>query len=102
MATIPPLLLVALEMRSCFTVLPFVTFAVLVTSLVGQVHTATMIGMLTGAGPSRTWPHDRWAHDGSARHPAKIGYDNTWVIAAIVMCLPFLTRPVALPVTAWC
>jgi hypothetical protein len=41
-----------------------------------------------------------WAHDGSARGKNKIGYGNTWVVAAIVLDLPFLRRPVALPVLA--
>ena len=110
--------------------------------------------MLTGAGLSRIWPHDRahsffsrarwdpgdlglaaarlvvtllvpagqpvtvaiddtlfrrrgkkiwaasWFHDGSAPGPAKTGYGNNWVVAAIVVTLPFLARPVALPVLA--
>jgi DDE superfamily endonuclease len=41
-----------------------------------------------------------WAHDGSGRGKDKVGFGNTWVIAAIVVRLPFLTRPVALPVAA--
>jgi hypothetical protein len=39
-----------------------------------------------------------WFHDGSAQGPKKVGYGNNWVIAAIVVQLPFLDRPVALPV----
>jgi hypothetical protein len=39
-----------------------------------------------------------WFHDGSVQADKKIGYGNNWVIAAIVVCLPFLDRPVALPV----
>jgi hypothetical protein len=39
-----------------------------------------------------------WFHDGSAQGDKKIGYGNNWVIAAIVVRLPFLDRPVALPV----
>lgn len=39
-----------------------------------------------------------WFHDGSAQGPKKVGYGNNWVIAAIVVRLPFLDRPVALPV----
>src|SRR5258705_4980435 len=38
-----------------------------------------------------------WAHDGSGRGKDKLGFGNTWVIAAIVVRLPFLTKPVALP-----
>jgi hypothetical protein len=41
-----------------------------------------------------------WAHDGSGRGKDKTGFGNTWVIVAIVVRLPFLTRPVALPVLA--
>ena len=41
-----------------------------------------------------------WAHDGSGRGKDKTGFGNTWVIAAIVVRLPFLTKPVALPVAA--
>lgn len=41
-----------------------------------------------------------WFHDGSAAGSHKVGYGNNWVIAAIVVWLPFTTRPVALPVAA--
>lgn len=40
----------------------------------------------------------RWAHDGSAQGGKKIAFGNTWVIAAIVVRLPFCSSPVALPV----
>lgn len=39
-----------------------------------------------------------WFHDGSAVGARKVGYGNNWVIAAIVVDLPFIVRPVALPV----
>jgi len=39
-----------------------------------------------------------WFHDGSATGAHKVGYGNNWVIAAIVVALPFLDRPLALPV----
>ena len=39
-----------------------------------------------------------WFHDGSAKGQRKAGYGNNWVIAAIVVRLAFLDRPVALPV----
>lgn len=39
-----------------------------------------------------------WFHDGSAQGKRKVGYGNNWVIAAIVVRLAFLERPVALPV----
>jgi hypothetical protein len=41
-----------------------------------------------------------WFHDGSAPGPVKTGYGNNWVIAAIVVKLPMLKRPVAVPVLA--
>jgi DDE superfamily endonuclease len=41
-----------------------------------------------------------WFHDGSAPGPAKTGYGNNWVIAAVVVRLPPLRRPVAIPVLA--
>ena len=41
-----------------------------------------------------------WFHDGSAAGPAKTGYGNNWVIAAIVVKLPIISRPVAVPVLA--
>jgi len=39
-----------------------------------------------------------WAYDGSAQGGKKIAFGNTWVIAAIVVRLPFCSSPVALPV----
>ena len=41
-----------------------------------------------------------WFHDGSVQGPHKTGCGNNWVIAAIVVNLPFFSRPVALPVLA--
>jgi len=41
-----------------------------------------------------------WFHDGSAAGPRPVGLGNNWVIAAIVVRVPFLSRPVALPVLA--
>jgi DDE superfamily endonuclease len=41
-----------------------------------------------------------WTHDGSARSQDKIGFGNTWVILAILVDVPFCSRPVALPVLA--
>jgi hypothetical protein len=41
-----------------------------------------------------------WFHDGSAPGPAKTGYGNTWVVAAVVVKLPMISRPVAVPVLA--
>ena len=41
-----------------------------------------------------------WFHDGSVNGPHQVGLGNNWVIAAIVVTLPVLSRPVALPVLA--
>jgi SRSO17 transposase len=41
-----------------------------------------------------------WFHDGSAAGQVKLGYGNNWVVAAIIVTLPFVSRPVALPVGA--
>ena len=41
-----------------------------------------------------------WFHDGSAAGKTKLGFGNNWVVAAIVVTLPFCSRPVALPVLA--
>jgi DDE superfamily endonuclease len=39
-----------------------------------------------------------WQHDGSAKGRNKIGRGNCFVVAAILVDLPFCSRPVALPV----
>ena len=41
-----------------------------------------------------------WFHDGSAKGPRQVGLGGNWVIAAIIVTLPCLSRPVALPVLA--
>ena len=41
-----------------------------------------------------------WHHDGAAKGPKPIGFGNCWVVAGIVVALPFLSRPVCLPVLA--
>ena len=41
-----------------------------------------------------------WFHDGSAPGPAKTEYGNNWVVLGIVVRLPFMSRPVAVPVMA--
>ncbi len=40
----------------------------------------------------------RWAYDGSAQGGKKVASGNTWVVAAVVLKLPFCSSPVALPV----
>jgi len=39
-----------------------------------------------------------WFHDGAAKGRQKTGCGNNWVIAGIVVTLPFCSRPVCLPV----
>lgn len=41
-----------------------------------------------------------WFHDGSAAGQVTLGFGNNWVVVAIVVTLPFCSRPVALPVLA--
>jgi hypothetical protein len=38
-----------------------------------------------------------WFHDGSAQGPAKTGYGNNWVILAVIVRLPGISRPVGIP-----
>ena len=42
--------------------------------------------------------HAFWTHDGAAQGPAKLGRGNRWVIAGIVVRLPFSSGPACLPV----
>jgi hypothetical protein len=42
--------------------------------------------------------HAYWTHDGAAQGKNKLGRGNRWVIAGIVVRLPFATAPVCLPV----
>jgi hypothetical protein len=126
----------------------------LACGFLAQPGKRTVCGMLSGAGLSRLWPHDRahwffsrarwdsgelglaaaklvvallvpagepvlvaiddtlfkrrgkkvwaasWFHDGSAQGTHKTGRGNTWAVLAIVVRLPFCSRPVALPVLA--
>ena len=137
-----------------FTVPSFRTFTMLACGFLAQAGKRTVCGMLTGAGLSRLWPHDRaryffsrarwnpddlgiaaaklvtgllvpdrepvevliddtlfrrrgkrvwaasWFHDGPAQGPAKTGYGNNWVILAVRVRLPMISRAVAVPVTA--
>jgi hypothetical protein len=60
--TVPASLLAVLELlRGCFTGPTFRTFAALVTGLITQTGRCTVTGMLTGAGLTRVWSHDRAA-----------------------------------------
>lgn len=65
--TVPASLLAVLELlRGCFTGPAIRTFASLVTGLIAQTGRSTVTGMLTGAGLTRVWSHDR-AHTFFAR-----------------------------------
>jgi hypothetical protein len=137
-----------------FTAPSFRTFTMLACGFLAQPGKRTVCGMLSGAGLSRLWPHDRahwffsrarwdagelgltaaklvvallvpagepvlvaiddtlfkrrgkkvwaasWFHDGSAPGRHKTGRGNNWAVLAIVVRLPFCSRPVALPVLA--
>jgi hypothetical protein len=137
-----------------FTAPSFRTFCGLACGFLAQPGRRTVCGMLTGAGLSRLWPHDRahcffsrarwspdelglaaartvvsllvpagtpvdvavddtlfrrrgkkvwaasWFHDGSAQGPAKTAYGNNWVILAVIVRLPGISRPVGVPVMA--
>jgi len=139
---------------SLFTAPSFRTFTALACGFLAQSGKRTVCGMLTGAGLSRAWSHDRahyffsracwnpddlaiavarlviallvpggepvevliddtlfrrrgkkvwaasWFHDGSAQGPAKTGYGNNWVVLAVRVSLPMISRPVAVPVMA--
>jgi DDE superfamily endonuclease len=40
-----------------------------------------------------------WHHDSAVHSPSRwLAWGNCWVVAAVIISLPFLTRPVALPV----
>ena len=41
-----------------------------------------------------------WFHDGSAAGQLKLGYGNNWIVVAIIVTLPYVSRPVAVPVLA--
>jgi hypothetical protein len=58
-STAPPSLMVLLEKLGTFTSPSLRTFAALLTGLVAATGKRTVTGMLTAAGLSRAWPHDR-------------------------------------------
>jgi len=39
-----------------------------------------------------------WTHDGSAQDPNALSRGNRWVVAGIVLTVPFCSHPVCLPV----
>nr|WTB35026.1 transposase [Streptomyces sp. NBC_00830]WTB35045.1 transposase [Streptomyces sp. NBC_00830] len=154
-STVPASLLTVLTfLRGGFTTPTFTTFAALVTGLIAQTGRGTVTGMLTGAGLTLTWSHDRahaffsraswnpdllgislshlvvrqllspdvvltvavddtlfkrrgkkvfgaaWQHDGAAKGPKPVGRGTCFVVIGLVVDLPFLARPVCLPVMA--
>jgi hypothetical protein len=154
-AAVPASLMTLLAAFSpLFTAPSFRTFSGLACGFLAQSGRRTVCGMLTGAGLSRLWPHDRahsffsrarwnpddlgisaaklvisllvpggepvevliddtlfrrrgrkvwaasWFHDGSAQGPAKTGFGNNWVVLAVCVRVPFMSRPVAIPVMA--
>jgi hypothetical protein len=41
-----------------------------------------------------------WHHDGAAKGPRPVGFGNCWVVASIIVELPFCYPPVCLQVLA--
>jgi DDE superfamily endonuclease len=52
--------------------------------------------LLRRSGP-RVWG-TAWHHESTGKAPRRVAWGNNWVVAAIVVRLPFLARPAALPV----
>jgi DDE superfamily endonuclease len=76
--------------------------AKLVTALLvpaGQPVTVAIDDTLFRRRGKEVWAAS-WFHDGSAPGPANTGYGNNWVIAAVVVRLPMVNRPVAVPALA--
>jgi DDE superfamily endonuclease len=79
-----------------------VCLAVLVVSLVVAAGKPVLVAVddtLFRRSGKKVWAAS-WFHDGSAQGPKKVGFGNNWVIAGIVVRLPFVNRPVCLPVAA--
>jgi hypothetical protein len=74
------------SLRPCFTGPSFRTFCGLVAGLAGQVRRRTVCGMLSGAGLSRGWPHDR-AHYFFARARWQVDELGLAVARLVVMLL---------------
>lgn len=90
--------------RTCFTAPGYRTFSSVVTGLVAQTRRRTVCGMLLGAELEHSWRHTR-AHGffSAARwcvDEAGLAMTPSWVIARIVVDLPFCSRPRCLPVLA--
>lgn len=86
--TLPPSVAVLLEaFRPCFTAPSYRTFRALVVGFLAQTGRRTVCGMLTGAGLSRIWSHDRM-HYFFARarwSPDQIGLTLTVLVARLLV-----------------
>jgi hypothetical protein len=74
--------------QPCFTAPTFRTFCGLASGFLAQTGRRTVCGMLTGAGLSRVWPHDR-AHYFFARarwSPSQVGL--TLAALAVELLVP--------------
>src|SRR5215831_7637937 len=67
-----------------FTAPSFRTFTALACGFLAQSGKRTVCGMLTGAGLSRLWPHDR-AHYFFARAPPRLR-PNEWIVGRYDSC----------------
>ena len=90
-----------------FTVPSFRTFCALAAGFLAQTGRRTVCGMLTGAGLSQVWRHDRahqffsrarWSVDDVGLAAAKLVV--ALLVPAVVVRLPMINRPVAVPVLA--
>ena len=99
--TLPGSLLRVLDpFRPCFTTPTFTTVVTLLAGMIARPAQRSVCGMLAGAGLAGVWHHSR-GYDGSLKvfkGNQKLSRGNTFVVAAVVVMLPFLDRPVALPV----
>ena len=79
--------------------LGLVVARLIVTRLLGPGEPVTVVidDTLFKRWGRRVW-HAFWTHDGAAQGGKKIARGNRWVIAGIVVRLPFCTAPVCLPV----
>jgi hypothetical protein len=71
----------------CFTARSFRTFGALACGFLGQTGKRTVCGMLTGAGLSRIWPHDR-AHSFFSRarwDPGDLGLAAARLAVAVLV-----------------
>jgi hypothetical protein len=125
-STVPSSLLALLQvLRPCFTAPTFRTFSALVIGLamatrqwspdqLGLALVRLIVERLLPEGAALDIAVDdtlfkrrgkkvygaAWQHDGSATGAKKTGFGNNWVVLRLLVPLPFLDRPVCLPVLA--